>query len=30
MYGKLNMWPPQFDGTGNWDDYLVQFEVISD
>ncbi|KAJ8026789.1 hypothetical protein HOLleu_31728 [Holothuria leucospilota] len=24
------MQPPQFDGLTNWDDYLVQFELISE
>lgn len=29
-FGKPIMQPPQFDGSTNWDDYLVQFELISE
>ncbi|KAJ8036998.1 hypothetical protein HOLleu_17697 [Holothuria leucospilota] len=28
--GRPNVLPPPFDGTGNWDDYMVQFELIAE
>ncbi|PIK53316.1 hypothetical protein BSL78_09795 [Apostichopus japonicus] len=27
---RANVMPPQFDGASNWDDYMVQFELISE
>ena len=29
-YGRPNIMPSPFDGTSNWDDYVIQFELIAE